>query len=78
MEERNACPICLASVGEEEGEGVACDSCGVRACGRRHLLSHRGQGERCLPFRVESDERRGRHFIATRDIKALELVLVDW
>ena len=27
------------------------------------------------PFRLEIDEKRGRHFIATRDIQPLELIL---
>ncbi len=77
MAETGACPICL----EEGATGYTCASCGVRACSPRHLVAHRGgssdhQGG-CLPFRVEKEEERGRHFIATRDIKALELVLVD-
>ena len=31
----------------------------------------------CLPFKVVNSNRFGRHFVATRDIKPLELILVD-
>ena len=31
----------------------------------------------CLPFKVVNSDRFGRHFVATRDIKPLELILVD-
>ena len=31
----------------------------------------------CLPYRVSTDKKRGRHFIATRNIQPLELILVD-
>ena len=31
----------------------------------------------CLPFKVVNSDRLGRHFVATRDIKPLELILVD-
>ena len=35
------------------------------------------RSDHSLPFRVEEDEKRGRHLIATRDIQPLELVLRD-
>ena len=74
---RQYCPTCARAVPDGGGE-FQCDSCGAVACSARHLLSHRGGGgDRCLPFRVRADERRGRHFVATRDIKALDLVLKD-
>ena len=31
----------------------------------------------CLPYKVLNSKKFGRHFIATRDIKPLELILVD-
>ena len=31
----------------------------------------------CLPYKILNSERIGRHFVATRDIKPLELILVD-
>ena len=31
----------------------------------------------CLPYKICKSERLGRHFTATRDIKPLELILVD-
>ena len=31
----------------------------------------------CLPYRVSTNSKRGRHFIATRSIQPLELILVD-
>ena len=31
----------------------------------------------CLPYRVENSKAFGRHLIATRDIKALELIICD-
>ena len=31
----------------------------------------------CLPYKIVNSERFGRHFVATRDIKPLELILVD-
>ncbi len=71
------CPTCARAV-PDGGDEFQCDSCGAAACSARHLHSHRGGGgDRCLPFRVRVDERRGRHFVATRDIKALDLVLKD-
>ncbi len=74
---RHYCPTCARAVPDGGGE-FQCDSCGAAACSARHLRSHRGGGgDRCLPFRVRVDERRGRHFVATRDIKALDLVLKD-
>ena len=31
----------------------------------------------CLPYKIVNSERFGRHFVATRDINPLELILVD-
>ena len=31
----------------------------------------------CMPYRVQNSEKTGRHFVATRDINALELILLD-
>ncbi len=77
MEFNKRCPVCAVDVEEDKG-GVVCDGCGAVTCGQRHLKRHTFSEGGCLPFRVEKDEERGRHFIATRDIKALEVVLEDW
>jgi len=31
----------------------------------------------CLPYKIVNSDKFGRHFVATRDIKPLELILVD-
>ena len=31
----------------------------------------------CLPYKIVNSDKLGRHFVATRDIKPLELILVD-
>ena len=45
-------------------------------CGPDHLLAH-SKGDYCFPFQIEESQEFGRHFVATRDIQPLELVLID-
>ena len=40
-------------------------------------VNHNDDSFICLPYRIEKSEKFGRYFVATRDIKPLELILVD-
>ena len=40
-------------------------------------VNHSDDSFICLPYRIEKSEKFGRYFVATRDIKPLELILVD-
>ena len=40
-------------------------------------VNHSDDSFMCLPYRIEKSEKLGRYFVATRDIKPLELILVD-
>jgi len=54
-----------------------CPSCElVHFCCNDHLLAHRQQNY-CFPFRVRWRSGKGRCLVATRDIKALELIMFD-
>ena len=54
-----------------------CPSCElVFYCCNDHLLAHRHQTY-CFPFRVKWRTGAGRCLVATRDIKAMELILID-
>lgn len=71
------CNVCNVAV-EASGAGITCDRCSGVLCSKQHLRTHLGKtGQRCLPYRVCRDDRRGRHLIATREIEPLELVLHD-
>ncbi|XP_023343481.1 protein msta isoform X2 [Eurytemora carolleeae] len=71
-----------------EGDLTLCFLCGkpssdtcsyclqVGYCSKYHLSKHRAQ-DRCLPFRVEVNQEKGRYVVATRDIAPLELVILD-
>ena len=70
------CFLCLQELNQESS--VHCLKCDVAACSEYHMKPHQGFGSNlCLPFRVDKDDLRGRHFIATRDIAPLELILID-
>ncbi|XP_040563548.1 SET domain-containing protein SmydA-8 [Lepeophtheirus salmonis] len=53
-----------------------CEFCDTFVCSDNHLDSHREKGN-CLPYQVIVCPASGRHFVATRDIFAGEMILVD-
>ncbi len=77
-DDEKTCFLCMASLGGKDD--ASCDSCPIRACTKDHLSVHQAKENDkiiCLPFRVGRDKTKGRHFLATRDIAPLELVLTD-
>jgi hypothetical protein len=71
MEEEGACFLCLAPC------STLCPDCRlVNYCGPDHLALHRHE-DACLPYRAGRLPDKGRVLFATRDLKPLDLVLVD-
>ena len=68
----DTCFLCL-----KPNPSLTCDKCHIRACGRSHLEVHSGLD--CAPFAIKDAGFRngGRHFVAGRNIKASEVILVD-
>ena len=71
----------LCTAGEcflcERPTSSKCPSCEqVFYCSNDHLLVHKHQNY-CFPFRVRWRTGAGRCLVATRDIKAMELILID-
>jgi len=63
------CSLCQAPT------ALRCPACGIPCC-KLHLSAHR-PADQCLPFTVRVGEGVGRYVVATRDIKAGELILED-
>ena len=70
-----SCFLCEAS------SELSCSGCQVKYCSDQHLNSHLQELEDgqslCLPYKVVNQTGLGRHFVATRDIKPLELILKE-
>jgi len=70
-ERKGECFLC------ERPTTIKCPSCDlVFCCSNDHLLAHRHQNY-CFPFRVKWRSGKGRCLVATRDIKAMELIMID-
>ena len=59
-----------------------CPDCDTPYCSEQHLKHHLVNLEDgrtvCMPFRIDhSDPAMGRHFVATRNIRPLELILME-
>ena len=70
-QEPSTCFLCLKVCSEK------CPHCGqVFFCSQEHFARHRHQ-DSCLPFTAGTLPDKGRVLFATRDIRPLELILVD-
>ena len=77
----NICSTQICGAGEcflcERPTSSKCPNCEqVFYCCNDHLLVHKHQNY-CFPFRVRWRTGAGRCLVATRDIKAMELILID-
>ena len=70
-ESSSQCFLCLQECHEQ------CQYCGlVYYCSKEHFSLHR-QDDYCFPFRAGTLPDKGRVLFATRDIRPLELILID-
>jgi len=67
--DKSECSLCQAPT------SLSCPACGVTCCSL-HLTAHR-PADVCLPFTVRVGEGVGRYVVATRDIKAGQVILED-
>merc|ERR1719180_546736 len=67
--DKSECSLCQAPT------SLSCPACGVTCCSL-HLTAHR-PADVCLPFPVRVGEGVGRYVVATRDIKAGQVILED-
>lgn len=57
---------------------LECQHCNVVGyCSHEHFLVHRPKAK-CFPFKIRQNAERGFHFVAARDIKALEVILEEY
>jgi len=69
VNDKSECSLCQAPT------SLSCSACRV-ACCSLHLTAHR-PADVCLPFTVRVGEGVGRYVVATRDIKAGQVILED-
>ena len=76
-QEMKSCFLCLNPA--PNSSSLKCDKCNdnIIACSQSHLKVHINSN--CAPFIVKDagPENGGRHFVSSRNIKALEVILID-